>query len=524
MIVPIVIVLVLSALVASLVWNGFQQRPRAHWPLSGKDVSHTRHQDNEQKVSTANVAGLEPRWVFQAGGDVSATPTVDEQSVYFTDWAGGIYRLDADTGAVRWARKVEDYTGIPGSISRSSPVLDGRRLIFGDVSGPGAHVVAVDREDARLLWLAEADPHPMARVTQSPIVFRGRVYVGVSSNEAAAATDPAYPCCSFRGSVVALDAETGMVVWRTYMSAPGYWGAAVWGGTPTVDAERRLVFVTTGNNYSVPGAAAQCVRERPLSDALACLPDDNYFDSVVALDLDTGAVRWATRVQSYDSFNLACGAPGSTDEGNCPSPTGPDYDLGAGSNLFTATVGGRAQDLVGAGQKSGIYWALDRASGRVVWRTQVGPGSPEGGIMWGSAFDGKYLYTANANARRADHALVPSGKHTQTGSWSALDPATGRIVWQTAAPEDNQIPGPLAWTPGPVTVANGVLYAGSMQGNGPMYAMDASDGRILWTFASGGSVNSGPAVANGIVYWGSGYTRFGFGTPNDKLYAFAVGP
>jgi polyvinyl alcohol dehydrogenase (cytochrome) len=308
------------------------------------------------------------------------------------------------------------------------------------------------------------------------------------------------------------------------MAPPGYWGSSVWGGTPTVDAQRGAVYVSTGNNYSVPLEAAQCVLARGLNEALDCLPADDYFDSVVALDLDTGAVRWATRVQSYDSFNLACAVPEAAGQGNCPLPAGPDYDLSSGTNLFTAVIDGRSRDLVGAGQKSGIYWALDRDTGSVVWRTPVGPGSSEGGIMWGAAFDGKYLYMSNANGRRAVHTLVPSGQTTLTGTWSALDPATGQIIWQTPAPEDQLIPGPMAWTPGPVTIANGVLYAGSMQGNGPMYALDASDGSILWTFASGGSVNSAPAVAQGMVYWGSGYTRFGFGTANDKLYAFTVAP
>jgi polyvinyl alcohol dehydrogenase (cytochrome) len=199
----------------------------------------------------------------------------------------------------------------------------------------------------------------------------------------------------------------------------------------------------------------------------------------------------------------------------CQTPDSPDFDFGAGANLFTVADGGKPRDLLGAGQKSGIYWALNPANGEVVWATQVGPGSQRGGIVWGPATDGKRVYVAAANFEGVEMTLFPSGERTTSGFWSALDARTGEILWQTADPV------PDGWDAGMVTVANDVVYAGSLDPRGHMYALNAVTGAILWSYVSGGSVIAGPAVVNGTVYWGSGYAR-GFGTASHKLYAFAL--
>ncbi len=202
-------------------------------------------------------------------------------------------------------------------------------------------------------------------------------------------------------------------------------------------------------------------------------------------------------------------------EPSCASPAGPDYDFGSGPTLFTANVNGKQQDILGAGQKSGQYWAFDPSTGRVLWETQVGPGGVLGGIEWGSATDGQHIYAAITNTYHTPYTFQ-SGQVVTGGFWSALDAATGQIVWQTANPTG-------ATASGPMTLANGVVYAGSMDATGTMYAMDAATGQILWRFASGGSVNSGAAIVRGVVYWGSGYARLGLGTGNNTFYAFSVG-
>jgi polyvinyl alcohol dehydrogenase (cytochrome) len=168
-------------------------------------------------------------------------------------------------------------------------------------------------------------------------------------------------------------------------------------------------------------------------------------------------------------------------------------------------------DIVGFGQKSGIYWALNPGNGDIVWSTPVGPGSDLGGIEWGTATDGQAIYVAITNLNQLAYTLVPSGQKITWGSWSALDIATGKILWQTADPTVG------ALDLGSVSVANSVMYAGSSSGQ--MYALDTMTGKILWNFASGGTVIDGPSIVDGVVYWGSGYR---IGTGNNKVYAFAL--
>jgi len=198
---------------------------------------------------------------------------------------------------------------------------------------------------------------------------------------------------------------------------------------------------------------------------------------------------------------------------NCPAGTGPDYDFGSAPNEITYQTSSGPKTILGAGQKSGIYYALDPDTGAVLWQTQVGPGSSLGGLEWGSASDGQRIYVAVANFYGIPYATGSAG------SWAALNPATGAILWQKADPNG-------AVDIGPMAVANGVVYAGSMAGAATaptMFALDASNGSTLWSFASGASVNAGATIVNGIVYWGSGYTHLGIPgyTGNNKFYAFS---
>jgi len=353
-------------------------------------------------------------------------------------------------------------------------------------------------------------------VTQSAVVFDGRVYVGTASQEEALAAQAIsggfYPCCSFRGSVLAVDVDTGAILWKTFMVPDGFSGGAVWGSAPAVDPRRGQLYVATGNNYTIPDADQACVLAAggdPAQVAL-CLNPTNYFDSVLALDLATGAVRWATRALPYDAWTVDC-LPFFGDGDNCPEPAGPDYDFGQAPALFSL---GQGRQVVGAGQKSGQYWTMSPDSGQVLWVTQAGPGGTAGGLQWGSAVDGKRVYTANANSNLRPWTL-PSGAVVTTGVWSGLDAATGEILWQTAPPAGGG-------TSGPVTTTNGVVFGCSLDPLGNMYALDGATGHVLWQFASGGSCLSGAAISGGEVYWGSGYSNFGFGTPNNRLFAFEL--
>jgi len=492
------------------------------WTSGGQDIQNTRNASTESKISPENVADLTTKWVFETGGDVSATPAVDGTTVYVPDWAGNLFAIDRRTGEQVWARQVPDYAGVDGNFSRTTPAVHGEKLVLGDQGGrqfQGATVVAVDKHTGDLLWSTKIDDHPASIVTQSPVVHGSTVYVGVSSlEEFFAAVIPGYQCCSFRGSIVALDVNTGEIVWKTFTAPdiPGYSGNSVWGPTPAIDTKRGSVYVATGNNYTVPQDDLDCVaaNEGDPAAVAACMSPDNHFDSVMSLDLKTGEINWATRALPFDAWTVACIVG---PEENCSSPAGPDLDFGEGPALFTTGTGSTKRELLGAGQKSGQYWALDPDTGEVVWVTKAGPGGVLGGIIWGSAVDGERVYVANGNTAGLDWNLV-GGATVNSGFWTALDAATGEIMWQT--------PDPLgAVNQGPVTVANGVVFACSMDVGGHMYAMDAATGAVLWGFESGGSCNAGAAVVNGTVYWGSGYESLaGFlgSTGNNKLHAFEV--
>jgi polyvinyl alcohol dehydrogenase (cytochrome) len=182
-----------------------------------------------------------------------------------------------------------------------------------------------------------------------------------------------------------------------------------------------------------------------------------------------------------------------------------DFDFsGSGPNLLPG--------IVGIGQKNGVYWALDPDNGQLLWKTQVGPGGVEGGIEWGTASDGKIIYVPISNSENQSYTLANNGPTINYGSWAGLDVKTGNFIWQEADPTVG------AHDLGAVSVADGILFAGSM--SGMMYAFDAKSGAILWSFSSGGSVIDAPSIVNGVVYWGSGYRRAGTG--NNNIYAFAL--
>jgi polyvinyl alcohol dehydrogenase (cytochrome) len=251
-------------------------------------------------------------------------------------------------------------------------------------------------------------------------------------------------------------------------------------------------------------------------------------DSILALNMGTGAVKWASRKVTWhqlyatdgsDDWNVDCLLPtlGFPSVGpQCPSTPGPDYDFGSAPNEITYQTPRGPRTIIGAGQKSGIYYALDPDTGIDLWQTQVGPGSALGGMEWGSASDGQRIYVAVSNLYGIPYA------GGSAGSWAALDPATGAILWQTKDPNG-------AIDIGPTAVADGVVYAGSMAGSATapnMFALDASNGSILWNFAAGSSVNAGATISGEIVYWGSGYAHLGFpgqtgSSTTGKFYAFA---
>src|SRR5882724_4450722 len=226
------------------------------WTSGGFNIANTRSNPFESTISTKNANRLAVKWTFTTHGDVSATPAVVDGAVYFPDWGGYLNKVNAADGRLIWSHQIAEYDGIAGSFSRSSPAVSNGLVYIGDWAG--ARLIAVSARTGTLVWIRQLESHPAALLTQSPVVFGGVVYEGVSSQEAALAANASYACCSFRGSLTASDARTGAPLWQTYMlpdnggQTGGYSGGAVWGGTPVLDPKHRTVYVTTGQNYQVP--------------------------------------------------------------------------------------------------------------------------------------------------------------------------------------------------------------------------------------------------------------------------------
>ena len=495
------------------------------WASAGYDAQNTRYNAAERTLSVHNVGRLVPKWRLPTQGDVSATPAVDATTVYVPDFAGNLFAVDRESGAVRWQANIGDLTGNPGNHARATPAISGNLLIFGDQAGkaysPDGWLMAINKVTGALVWKTKVPGGGFPIITQGAVVHDGTVYVGIASYEEALVRF-GFPL-TFRGSVLALDVRTGKVRWQTFMAPPGYTGAAVWGSTPAIDPSRNALYVATGNNYAVPLEATQCIGIAESSQQrAACIDEENYFDAIVSLDLRTGAVKWVHKALPDDAWNLSCGIyfiPGlEIQMPGCPDAEGPDYDFGQGPSLFKVKgAKGKPRDLVGAGQKSGVYWALDASTGKVVWQTQAGPGGLAGGLQWGSATDGKRVYVASSNSEFKEWMLKNGTSGGYRGGWSALDAATGRIVWQTPNPAFER-------AMGPVSGANGVIYGCSMDDNGYMYAMNAATGSILWSFASGANCNGGATIVDGMVFWGTGYDAFAAsgGNSAQALYAFGL--
>ena len=361
-------------------------------------------------MSADDVPRLTLKWAFglPRASSAGTQPVVVKGRMYITTAEGDIYVLDAKTGCVHWTMEAE--AGIRTALTMEQRDDGGHTAYFGDQS---AHVYAVDTESGKLRWKVEVDEHPHAAITGAPQLYGQRLYVPVSSREESQVGDPRYPCCQFRGSIVALDRKTGQQVWKTYTidrpAAPtvknsigtqlfGPSGAAVW-NTPTIDSERNTLYVGTGNNFSPPAT--------------------NASDAVVALDLTTGGIRWIHQITANDIWNASCRRP-DRDPAVCPDADAPDLDF-PGSPILVDLADGR--QLVIAGNKDGMIYALDPdRGGATVWRQRVARGGLGGGVFWGAAVDDENVYGADAYYDAANPGA--------SGGLAAVELATGRIVWR----------------------------------------------------------------------------------------------
>jgi polyvinyl alcohol dehydrogenase (cytochrome) len=477
--------------------------------------------DNARRVAAAD-AGLTPvtaaslslKWAFEFPNAIRARsqPTIAYGAVYVGSADGTVYALDLQSGCVRWSFDA-------GAEVRTAIVVVGGaqpRAYFGDLVG---RAYAVDALTGKLAWSSKLDDHSHATVTGSPAFHDGRVYFPISSLEVTSAADPAYECCTFRGSIVAMDSKTGTQLWKAYSIAGppketgrtrlgtrvlGPSGAPIW-SSPTIDASRGVLYAGTGENYSSPA--------------------DESSDALLAIRLSDGAVLWKRQLTRNDAWNVACMMQ---DNPNCPRENGPDVDF-ASSAILARTRGGK--DLLFAGQKNGMVYALDPdQQGKVVWQAKIGRGGVQGGVHFGMALDGERLFVPISDMADGHDGRVYDSP-PRPGLY-ALDIATGRTLW--SAPADNVCAGRAYCDPGisaAITVAGGVVIAGHMDGRVRAYV--AETGKVVWqqdsarefatvsgAQASGGSIGGGgAAVRDGYVVINSGYGVY-FHMPGNVLLAF----
>jgi polyvinyl alcohol dehydrogenase (cytochrome) len=491
------------------------------WTQVGGDDNASRFQPSPG-LKAADVPRLKVKWAYaMAGGSM---PTVIGDWLFIANRTGQLYALDARTGCAHW---------VIDAASRTTPMIirtpispSGWATFIGERNRT---VRAIDAQTGKDIWKSvELEKHPVAGITGSPVVSGGQVFVPMTSGEEGAGRQGTYACCSFRGSLVALDLKTGAKQWQTYviteplkplrpnkvgtmMQGPA--GGAIW-SAPTADAKRGLVYMTTGDSYTEA--------------------DTKGADAVVAMDMKTGAIRWSHQVTEDDNFITGC-APKANAGPNCPEDLGPDYDFGASPILFKLKGG---KEVLLSGQKSGIVYGMDPATGKLLWKTPVGSGSTLGGIEWGMAADAQRLFVANSDIGIIfDDIRKATGKPV-VSTWpaparpglTAVDPASGKILWHVPAPKApckyagdrsrDRAPGACinAQSAAPSAMP-GVVFSGTV--DGWFRAYDAATGKIMWEDSTtartydtvnavkgqpGGSLDGlGPAIANGMVFTMSGF-------------------
>ena len=494
-----------------------------NWPGWSPTSDNTRFQSvTAGGLSAADVASLRVKWAFGFPDDVTAfgAPAVVNGTVFVGSAAGTVHALDLQTGCIHWMFQAD---GPVRSTTVAVQQGSGYALVFGDQIG---WVYSLDAKTGRMNWKKRIEAHEATRLTGSPAVHDGIVFVPAASWEETRAIDSQYRCCTFRGSVTALRARDGTVVWKTYLvdepkrtgvtkagvDQLGPSGAGVW-SAPSVDAKRGVLYITSGDNYSYPATKTS--------------------DAVLALDLKTGRIVWSQQTLSNDVYNSACGGGGV----NCPPSNGPDHDFGSSALLIKLPSG---RDMLFAGQKSGVVYGLDPdQQGKIVWQTRVGRGSTNGGVQWGMASDGGSVYASVSDVVRPPGGVggpAPIGNArldpVQGGGLTALRLADGAKVWtMPGTPCNPPRPGCSPAQPAAVTAIPGVVFSGSMDGH--LRAFAAADGKLIWDVdtakpfetvngvkATGGSLDgAGPVVSNGVVLVNSGYPRFG-GMPGNVLLAF----
>ena len=466
-------------------------------------------------LTKEQVPQLKLKWAFAYPKALRARsqPSIGWGAVFVGSQDGTVYAFDLETGCMRWSFRASAEV-------RTAVVLDPatKRLYFGDVL---ARLYALDAMTGKLVWKSKVDDHSNATITGSPTIGGGQLFVPISSLEVTAAADPSYACCTFRGSVVAIDTKSGSVNWRHYsVIAPGVRhgktkagtdvigpsGAPIW-NSPTFDATTNRVYFGSGENYSSPA--------------------DGNSDAVFAVNAKTGKRIWKSQLTKGDAWNVGC----MIGNDNCPKEHGPDLDVAA--SVLLVPIGG-GKTMIVAGQKSADVFGLDPDTGKPVWKTTLGHGGTQGGVHFGMAAQGRLVYVPINDMEDTNDGRVYNAKLRGSGL-HAIDGATGRVFWKSLA--DNVCGKKANCDPGissAVTALTGFVFAGHLDGR--FRAYDSRTGKPIWTVDTtlpvktisgstargGGMSGPGAAVSNGHVVVNSGYGLYNH-MPGNLLMIFTPG-
>lgn len=477
-------------------WNGW-----------GVDIINSRFQGGKDAgITPDQVPHLKLKWAFGYPNGVSAwgQPTIVSGRVFVSSDNGYLYSLEAATGCIHWSFQAQGSMRNAVSVGPVKGQGSAKYAVyFGDMKG---NVYAVNADTGEQIWTTPADTHYTARITGAPKLYDGRLYVPVSSWEEFAAAASDYPCCTSRGSVVAIDANTGKQIWKTYtiaqapkpthknsagvqQYAPA--GASVW-NTPAIDVKRHAIYFGTGDAETEPAAKTS--------------------DAMMALDMNTGKVLWTFQDTKGDAFLRLCG--GENQPENCPKDLGPDWDMSSTSILRTLPNGKR---ILIAAAKSGNIFGLDPdKKGALIWKTSLAKEPPNAGglLRWGGAADQDNVYYG-----------------LQTGGIVALRIADGKQVWFSPIVSPHPLKGYPGLSPAAAAIP-GMLFIGGWDGR--LLAISSEDGHVAWEYetardfdtvngvpAHGGSFGAqGATIAGGMLFASSGYAFFTGVMPGNVLLAF----
>jgi|TARA_B100001964_G_scaffold242980_1_gene319501 polyvinyl alcohol dehydrogenase (cytochrome) len=485
------------------------------WMGWGNSLDQNRFQEESiSMINLENISKLKMKWVFGVPetGRVRSQPSIAGGFLFFGSQNGTVYALDADTGCIWWTykAKAEVRNAIAIDLDEFNRPKD---IFFGDFEG---RVYRLEAASGKEQWIKEANDHPLTTITGSISIYGDDIFIPLSSVEIVTAIENDYECCTFRGGLVAMNKKTGEIRWKYHtvdepketgfnIAKAKKWGPSgvpVW-STPTIDIKRNRVYIGTGQNYSPPST--------------------NLSDSIVAIDIKTGNKVWAVQSDTNDIWNGSC----VRDRVNCDFDIGSNFDFGASPLLISSDD---QDDLIIAGQKSGMLYAIDPDNGKVVWKKRIGKGGEHGGIHWSMSSDGRTIFVPVGDIGKHPKAIGDSrsGLH-------AYDPFSSELIWSYDA-ISNCVEESFKCYSGfsaAISSTDEILFAGNL--NGVFYAISSKTGEPVWEFdtrkdfqtvnsipANGGTIDAaGPVISREMIYINSGYGGYGK-LPGNALIAFEI--